>query len=484
MDDDIEILDIFEKKKTSEVKIVKTETKVISENVDDKDKREEKEEKAVKKSGKEKKTKKRKVKAKGIQLLFCTISLLFIIGCCVFYGIRFFKYYRIFNPKIDSESGETALANYIKFGNSTYSSDGEESSGLRSSSGNFIYFGDVDNNYLKFNNMVWRIIRVNADNTIEIILDDYVTLLPWNKEATSFGKSDIYEYLNDDFMKNIDKDYLEKINYCNDKVESLSDIKKCENQESEYVKLLDITTFLNSAKDKKSYLVEDEEVFWLSDYSTDKVWHTNGTSVSQSGSTSLYEVRPVLKLKNTITYSKGEGTKEDPYVIDDETKLRVGSKVDLDDDIWTVMDIDGKTVKLMSDTLLKKQLAYSKSGLDYSESTLKEYLNTTYLESLSYNDKLIETTWYVGEYTDSIKDIKEKEDKAKVGIPSLLDMKFDNELKTYFLSTGTKENIYVYENPIRSSKVTMYRYARPCIAISMDTLKDLKYEDGVFQEEE
>ena len=486
MNDDIEILDIFDNNKKDEVIPIKKSESVSVTNDTSVQLQEEKDVKKGKMKSKKVKEpkKKRKVKAKGLQLIFCLVSGIFILGCIIFYGSRLIKYYRIFNPKIDSESGESSLASYIKFGKSTYSSDGDADSGLRSSSGNFIYFGDVEDNYLKFNNMLWRIIKVNMDNTIEIVLDDYITLLPWNKEPISFGKSDIFDYLKNDFMDNIDKDYLVELNYCNDKVEDLSKVKSCEEQSSSYVKLLDIATFLNSIKNKKTYLSNEDEVFWLTDYSDDKVWHSNGFNVSQSDSTALYEVRPVLKLKNTITYSKGDGTKDDPYIIDNNSKLGIGSIVNLDDDLWTVFDIDGKTVKLVSNTLLKKQLAYSKTGLDYSESTIKEYLNTTYLDELSYKDKLIDAKWYIGEYVDSIKNIKEKEYSGKVGIPNLLDIKFDNELKTYFLSTGNKENIYVYENPIRLSKITMFRYARPCIALDMDTLSKFIYEDGIFIEEE
>ena len=39
--------------------------------------------------------------------------------------------------------------------------------------GNSLYFyGKVTNNYLKFNNLIWRIIRINGDGTIRIVLED------------------------------------------------------------------------------------------------------------------------------------------------------------------------------------------------------------------------------------------------------------------------------------------------------------------------
>ena len=44
--------------------------------------------------------KKCKIKRKiSIQKIFCIISILFIIGCFIFYGKRLIKYYKIYNPK-------------------------------------------------------------------------------------------------------------------------------------------------------------------------------------------------------------------------------------------------------------------------------------------------------------------------------------------------------------------------------------------------
>lgn len=36
------------------------------------------------------------------------------------------------------------------------------------------YYGKVDNNYIKFNDELWRIIRLNGDGTLKIILDDII----------------------------------------------------------------------------------------------------------------------------------------------------------------------------------------------------------------------------------------------------------------------------------------------------------------------
>ena len=109
------------------------------------------------------------------------------------------------------------------------------------------------------------------------------------------------------------------------------------------------------------------------------------------------------------------------------------------------------------------------------------YLNGTYLDSLSYKNMLVENTWYTGEYKTSISDIKSDSVKAKVGIPNILDPKFDSKVKSYFTSTISEERVLVYENPLRLSRNTTYRNIRPCITISKESANKLKYADGLFK---
>ena len=465
MDDDIEILDIFDNKKEEKKELQK----------------EIKEEQPVKKNKEVKKDddmrSRKRVKKKAIQGLFCLVSAIFLLGCIGFYGYRFIKYYRIYNPKVDSSDGSVLLAKDI-VGKSEFATDDE--AGLISSSGNYIYKGDVNNNYLRYNDMLWRIVRINSDNSIDIILDDYITLLPWNNSVVEFTKSDIYEYLNKEFLNKLDKEMLNKTSFCTDKITDLTNIT-CEGTDIDsYVKLLDVANFLNSVLDGKSYLSRNEEIFWLSDYGTDKIWHTNGTNVSQSEAKQFYEIRPMVRLKNTTVYKDGDGSLDKPFEVGKKETLKVGSKIILGEDKWIVMDIDSD-IKLMKETPLEKQMDFDLEKNNYKDSKLMKYLNETYLDSLSYKDKLVETTWNSGIYKDKISDMKNDNVKAKVGIPSLLDINFDSKTTLYFTATGQDDRILVYENPLRPGKPTTYRRVRPCIAISKDNTNKLKYSDGIFK---
>ena len=466
MNEEVEFLDLDEEFIITKKK--KDEQKVIVE---------EKEEINKKSNSKKAKKQLKKSVVKRMQIIFCSISALFILGCCVFYGLRFVKYYRIYNPKTDSNTSGIFLANHI-ITKTEYATDDED--GLSSSSGNYIYKGNVDNNYLKYNNMLWRIVRINSDKSIDIILDDYITLLPWNKEVTSFKEADIFKYLNEDFLNNLDKDLLTTTSFCTNSLSELSAIT-CENQNNDYyVKFLDVTNFLNSVRNDKSYLVKEDEIFWLSDFSNDKIWHTNGVNVSESDVNSFYEIRPVVRLKETNLYKDGDGSKTNPYIVGDNNKLSVGSEVMLGNDSWIVYDMKD-SVKLMRKDVIEQKLDFDKEKLSFDESSLMKYLNDTYINSLSYKDLLIDATWYIGGFKDSLSDIKDKTVKSKVGIPNLLDVKFNSDVNSYFTSTAIEESVMVYENPLRPSRNTTYRSIRPCISISNDTVNKLQFDNGIFK---
>lgn len=107
------------------------------------------------------------------------------INCTIYYNN---------NPKntlINNESNvetiqtDEMLSNYKKAGlfKETYNKSG-------SSYTTYYYRGDVNNNYFRFANMLWRIIRINEDNSMRVILQS-----PIIEESNMFNYSSIGENL-------------------------------------------------------------------------------------------------------------------------------------------------------------------------------------------------------------------------------------------------------------------------------------------------
>lgn len=405
---------------------------------------------------KKKRIKKKKViKAPKIQTIFSIVSIVFILACCIFYGTRLVKYYKIYNPK--SETGESL----INLGTGIISNSPivYEGDGLYINSGNYIYKGENVNNYILVNNMIFRIIKINNDKTIDIVLDEYINKLNWDLEIKEFKDTYISEYLNQEFLSILDTDILNKTSVCTNQINAITEVN-CDNFDtSNYVRLLSLNDFFNSMNEEKTYLSRESEFLWLHDYSETKVWNISSFSVSSSEPSKMYGIKPVVTLKNSLVLTKGDGTLANPYQIQEDDKIKVGTYLDINDDIYIVYEEGDNYYKIQSNNLIKNIEFDSKSN-NYQESGLKEYLETIYLDSLTFKDLLTEIEW------NGI--------KTKINILSINDFKFNSSLKNYYLIDTKDKEVYLYNGTLLSSKVNTKRNVRPCLSIK----KDLKIISG------
>mgnify|MGYP007073462090 FL=1 len=174
-----------------------------------------------------------------------------------------------------------------------------------------------------------------------------------------------------------------------------------------------------------------------------------------SDDTDILGIKPVITLKNTITLKEGDGTKENPYTFEEEQGL-LGSYVKLNNDTWRIYSIEDNIVKLSLNDYLKVdntevKYKYSNNGYyhnDTKQGSLAYYLNNTYLNKLSYKDKIKETKFSNGLYNkdnyDYTKTLKTEVD-TKVSVLSIGNIFLNSKNTNYFLSTGiTKDSNLVY----------------------------------------
>ncbi len=291
--------------------------------------------------------------------LFNIISIIFILGCCVFYGYRLVKYYKVFNPKKTEQNGGLLSISVPK--NNAIVTSGD---GLYHIGGSYIYKGNVDNNYITFSGLTFRILKINYGSTVELVLDDPITSLTWNDELTSYDKSQVHKYLNEEFLKYLNKDLLTTTAVCLDVVNEVNN-KECKsNLENVYVKTLDINTYLNTMT-TESYINDPQENIWLSDRNDTMVWHTNGYNISTSFANNYYGVLPVITLDMNVELISGKGTKDDPYRIDATKDYSIGSYVKLDNDMWRIIKNNDNSITLSLDNVLDKLMAFGNSWVCY-----------------------------------------------------------------------------------------------------------------------
>ena len=107
------------------------------------------------------------------QKLFLIISILFIIGCFVFYGYRTYHYYHLTH---DIVKNITLKEKLTALNNIEYQNDG-----LYEKSGYFYYKGLDVNNYVYYSGRLFRIIDIN--DGIRMIEDETTTNLVWTFDS-------------------------------------------------------------------------------------------------------------------------------------------------------------------------------------------------------------------------------------------------------------------------------------------------------------
>lgn len=224
--------------------------------------------------------------------------------------------------------------------------------------GTFYYFrGNIENNYVQYANLLWRIVRINSDGSVRLVLNDdigttsilYETNTETLEEKLDFLKSPLEKVLStwyDENLKDFDG-YLISNKYCVDDSISLTEgarnyyagnqrllkdfnvSNSCSGKEytsrygilsADEVVLAGATT---TADNTSYYLYVPEKVvsYWTltPNYSEEKdvtffEVTTTGKVISENTGTVYKGVRPVINLikKTQVT---GEGTLTSPYIL-------------------------------------------------------------------------------------------------------------------------------------------------------------------------
>lgn len=339
------------------------------------------------------------------QKLFNTISIGFICACVLFYGARFTSLY-IKNKKVEVENVNTL---YKVIFNTNFGKENFVDIG-----GNHYFKNEVDNNYVTYSNILWRIIRINADNSVTLISENPLVSLAY-KEEVNFKESYLNKWLNiteeeentgilEYNLNNPDK-YLLKNETCLDVVDKLSNQLCKTTYTDKYLGLMSTSDYVNTGAETS--FINNNTKFYLSNTTdTNKIWYITDTNkVSYSDGTDLIGLRPVITVKGNINIVSGNGTLNSPYTFESE-KSMFGAYVKLGEDIWRIYQVNKDTINLVSNNLLKlnneaMERIYTNKGYSYDSrkwNTLAYYLNNTYLNSLSYKDKIELNNWANGYY--------------------------------------------------------------------------------------
>ncbi len=185
---------------------------------------------------------------------------------------------------------------------------------------NKVYKGSDPDNYIKFGGKVFRIIKINNDNSLKIISDTSITLAFDSNGSSSFSDSSLNSYLNNTYYNSLtNKSGILKSSFCTG---DLSD--ECSSKVSSYVGLMKVSDYVkassasdcintNSLCKNGNYLNKNIKEFTLTN-SGSGVYIINGGNIEVGSTASSMSVRPVINITSKIT--GGEGTSSNPYKTD------------------------------------------------------------------------------------------------------------------------------------------------------------------------
>lgn len=224
-----------------------------------------------------------------------------------------------------------------EYGNGVYNIDGE-----------YIYRGDDVKNYVQFNNQLWRIVKVDEEGDIKLVLancteDTYSFDESYNSESeyesgitTNYLNTNVRKVLSNYYKNTFDKDAKAKIvskDLCIGKYtenDSFSKEKECSIiKENEKIGLLNAMDYKNASLsngctnlDKQectnqNYLSSKDITTWLLNTSSENTYeafylHQTITATEASNYVSL---NPVIYITSKSIIVEGKGTLEKPYIV-------------------------------------------------------------------------------------------------------------------------------------------------------------------------
>ncbi len=247
----------------------------------------------------------------------------------------------------ESHTSEQIKDNTVTTGDGLYEDEYED--------GRYIYKGKNPNNYIIFNNELWRILSIEKDNTIKIIRNNRTAIMAFDdSESTGYNNWNhpvtLNTYLNGTYYNGLSNTAKSQIISHSFNVGpfpdngNVADLISSENSEqwTGKIALLTLSEFIRVNSNKSlcerlsissnqcanttwlallnyeywwtiTRTFEFGQVYYISEYS----WHYRSPDGYNGAYTNNYDigVRPVLYLSSNLKF-KGNGTILDPYIIE------------------------------------------------------------------------------------------------------------------------------------------------------------------------
>lgn len=319
------------------------------------------------------------------------------------------------------------------------------------------YYKGTSNNYVLFSGMLFRIVRINEDDTVKLVLDQPVNNMRANYEK--YEDSNIDTWLNKEFLNALTSSkYLVDTNYCVGSINSMADYTTyCSETVKRKVGLLDVSEYYNTYSGNTTSILSKSFTLGhkIGDNYADATF--NETAPTGTDTSILAPIRPVITVASSLSIMSGDGSITKPYKLNDyeyanktdriNTRL-IGEYLEYSGLVFRINQIDtNKNVRVILDGewIVKpdnNKLYISTNNIDKWSFNVKNDNEPGYVINNDYLDfidvKSIKESTYEIPTNDKDKKYnkyKASKIKAKIVLPKTYDL---------FAATGTADYMYAY----------------------------------------
>lgn len=337
------------------------------------------------------------------------INIIWVLLLAGYYGFRLVYYYHIEHQVVAKTN---LLVDTLTLDKNVVA----EGDGLYHEDNHYVYKGNVTNNYVYYSGLRWRIIGIDQDDHIRLVTDEAVTTLYYGSKG--YQDSYIRNWLvpKDElehtgiFLQNLNdaNTFITTTSYCIDKMD---DVKKvtCKEMKSDKVGLLSLSDY-ELAKGKNSYLNTGAAFYTTSTDTKHNPWiiGKDGSVITASTSGSSYDVRPTITLKKETVLYGGDGTLQNPYVIENRKKttlidVNVGEYIQFSGGRYRVIGKDESKVKLILDGTLNAFRSFDRESTFYDQNSygsVAYYLNQYTIGTVEHPEWMKLGVFYTGSYNE------------------------------------------------------------------------------------
>lgn len=203
----------------------------------------------------------------------------------------------------------------------------------------YYYKGNVTNNYLSFAGHLWRIIRINEDGSIRLILETDIGIKKYSSNTTctsnnlvncttNYSVSNLKTVLNKWYSttiesnENLDNKVITG-KFCNDISNTFANritnpTFDCTNIVEAKVGMISADELSYSLTNNITYLNNNTSFYTMTSSSNSMVYKWNSDSMSLENNANVfdyYNLRPVINLDPSTIITSGGGTINNPYIV-------------------------------------------------------------------------------------------------------------------------------------------------------------------------